>query len=68
MINIEKFPTVELSQHYRAECTCGCIFTFDDKDKRLECFGHGDYWEEVRCPICGKEVFAPWSKTKVSQI
>ena len=68
MIKIEYTPAPKKIKKYRAHCICGCIFTYDENDKHIQCFGHGDFWDVVHCPLCNHTIGTPWDETAVEEI
>ena len=65
MIQVEFTPH---EKHYRARCKCGCVFTFDQTDQKLVCFGHGEFWDVVMCPHCLNYIGRPGDQSTVEEI
>lgn len=68
MINVEYYPPKKKIAKYRATCKCGCIFTYDENDKKTECFGHGSFWDIVYCPNCKNKIGAPWDESEIVRL
>ena len=68
MIKVEYLPKAPKIKEYRATCKCGCVFTYDERDRYNKCFGHGDFWDIVLCPNCGNVIGTPWDNSKIEEI
>lgn len=68
MIKIEYMPPTPKVPEYRANCKCGCVFTFSETDKYKKCFGHGDFEMVVRCPHCGNYIGRTFDESVVVTI
>lgn len=67
MIKIEYAPPAPEVKQYRTRCKCGCIFTFNEKDKYTKCFGHGEFWSIINCPFCGNDIGTPWDESSTTE-
>ena len=67
MIEIIKKENKE-NKKYKITCTCGTIYTCYDTDRKIECFGHGDFDKVVHCPVCNEACFRPFTKIKYEEI
>lgn len=69
-IQIEHLPDkpVPSIRKYRAQCPCGCVFTYLETDKERYCVGHGDFRSAIRCPNCHEFCGIGWDKASITEI
>lgn len=70
-VQIERLPdklVVPSVPKYRAQCPCGCIFTYLATDKKIYCVGHGDFRSAIRCPNCHELCGIGWDNAIITEI
>ena len=48
MIKIIEMKEIKPNKKYKIECSCGCVFTFQDEDKNINKY--------IMCPCCKEEL------------